>query len=143
MMPHQESPRCCPAVSLIGKPTSLISLCPLGAQLGGHVEVLGVASICGGRQMYQYQCPFCQVNSTMENGQVNHSFACGKKFRVAGGRVTGRLHRHACLTCGTIIHSAKAEVRIKAKHKNYAGRTCPRESWTVIDGTAAARTMQT
>ena len=32
-----------------------------------------------GKQIRRYQCPFCQqhVKSTVETGQINHSFACG------------------------------------------------------------------
>ena len=54
-----------------------------------------------GKQMRGYQCPFCQqhVNSTIETGQIDHRYACGNKFRVAGGNVTGRIHKHACPTC--------------------------------------------
>ena len=34
-----------------------------------------------GKQMRGYQCPFCQqhVNSTIETGQIDHRYACGKK----------------------------------------------------------------
>ena len=84
-----------------------------------------------GKQMRRYQCPFCQqhVNSTIETGQIDHRYACGKKFRVAGGNVTGRMHKHACPTCGTIVHSEQERGQIKATHRNTAGRTCRRESW--------------
>ena len=84
-----------------------------------------------GKQMRGYQCPFCQqhVNSTIETGQIDHRYACGKKFRVAGGNVTGRMHKHACPTCGTIVHSEQERGQIKATHRNTAGRTCRRESW--------------
>ena len=79
----------------------------------------------------RYQCPFCQqhVNSIIETGQIDHRYACGKKFRVAGGNVTGRMHKHACPTCGTIVHSEQERGQIKATHRNTAGRTCRRESW--------------
>ena len=86
-----------------------------------------------GKQTRRYQCPFCQqhVNSTVETGQIDHSFACGKFFRVVGGSVTGRIHEHACPTCGTIIYSEKVDGQIKKKHTNNAGRTCRRERWYV------------
>ena len=86
-----------------------------------------------GKQKRWYQCPFCQqqVKSTVETGQINHSFACGKFFRVVGGFVTGRIHKHACPTCATIVYSEKAAGQIKARHRNSAGRTCRRESWNV------------
>jgi len=50
-----------------------------------------------GKQIRRYQCPFCQqhVKSTVETGQIDHSFACGKFFRVVGGFVTGRIDKHA------------------------------------------------
>ena len=86
-----------------------------------------------GKQLHRYQCPFCQkdVNSTVETGQVNHAFACGKFFRVVGGCVTGRIHEHTCPTCGASVYSEKADGRIQIKHKNSAGRTCRRDKWTV------------
>ena len=87
-----------------------------------------------GKQIRRYQCPFCQqhVKSTVETGQIDHSFACGKFFRVVGGFVTGRIHKHACPTCATIVYSEKAAGQIKARHRNSAGRTCRRESWNVM-----------
>ena len=86
-----------------------------------------------GKQRRRYQCPFCQqhVNSTVETGQIDHSFACGKFFRVVGGSVTGRIHKHACPTCGASVYSEKADGRIQIKHKNSAGRTCRWDKWTV------------
>ena len=64
-----------------------------------------------------------------ESGRIDHRYACGKKFRVAGGNVTGRMHKHACPTCGTIVYSEQERGQIKATHRNTAGRTCRRESW--------------
>ena len=94
-----------------------------------------------GKQIRRYQCPFCQqhVKSTVETGQINHSFACGKFFRVFGGSVTGRIHKHACPTCATIVYSEKAAGQIKARHRNSAGRTCRRESER--DGNAGLITL--
>ena len=41
-------------------------------------------------------------------GKCQQHCGCGKRFRVAGGRVTGRIHPHACPTCGTIVYDARA-----------------------------------
>ena len=84
-----------------------------------------------GKQKRWYQCPFCQqhVNSSIGTGRIDRRHACGHQFRVADGKVTGRIHKHACPTCGTIVYSEQEKGKIKATHRNNAGRTCRRESW--------------
>lgn len=50
-------------------------------------------------------------------GPVNHHSARGNLFRVRAGAVCGRVHKHACPTCRTIVESSKSSTRPpRAKH---------------------------
>ena len=83
------------------------------------------------RRVYQYTCPFCAISvaSSIRTGQVDHRHACGHKFRVHAGSISGRTHKHACPRCGTIVASSQAAGRIQVKHKTPSGKTCRQESW--------------
>ena len=90
-------------------------------QPGGKDFPLQAVSVANQEsKRYQYTCPFCTVAvaSTVKTGQVDHRHACGNEFRVHAGVVSGRVHKHACPRCGTIVLSSAASRTNSSKTQN-------------------------
>ena len=78
----------------------------------------------------EYECPYCQAKtySIVRTGTVHVAGHCGKQFRVRNGDVV-RSFTHACPSCGTQVHSAKASGRLRIKHQKPNGKACPTTVW--------------
>ena len=78
----------------------------------------------------EYECPYCQAKtySIVRTGTVHVAGHCGKQFRVRNGDVV-RSFTHACPSCGTQVHSAKAFGRLRIKHQKPNGKACPTTVW--------------